>query len=34
MVTEAGYEEIASRIDQQAIANELREFEPEIRAKF
>ena len=34
MVTEAGYEEIANRIDQQAIADELRQFEPEIRAKF
>ena len=34
MVTEAGYEEIANRIDQQAIADNLRQFEPEIRAKF
>ena len=34
MVTEAGYDEIANRIDQQAIADEHRQFEPEIRAKF
>lgn len=34
MVTEAGYDEIAERIDQQAIADHLRQFEPEIRAKF
>jgi hypothetical protein len=34
MVTEAGYDEIANRIDQQAIADALRQFEPEIRAKF
>ena len=34
MVTEAGYDEIANRIDQQAIADELGQFEPEIRAKF
>ena len=34
MVTEAGYHEIANRIDQQVIADELRQFEPEIRAKF
>jgi hypothetical protein len=34
MVMEAGYDEIANRIDQQAIADNLRQFEPEIRAKF
>ena len=34
MVTEAGYDQIAERIDQQAIADHLRQFEPEIRAKF
>jgi hypothetical protein len=34
MVTEAGYDKIAKRIDQQAIADRLRRFEPEIRAKF
>jgi hypothetical protein len=34
MVTEAGYEEIAKRIDQQAIANDLTQFEPDILAKF
>lgn len=34
MVTEAGYDEIANRIDQQAIAEQLAKFEPEIRAKF
>jgi hypothetical protein len=33
MVADAGYDEIAKRIDQQAIADLLHEFEPEIRAK-
>jgi hypothetical protein len=34
MVADAGYDEIAKRIDQQAIADHLQQFEPEIRAKF
>jgi hypothetical protein len=34
MVTDAGYEEIAKRIDQQAVAEHLSRFEPEIRARF
>ena len=34
MVKQAGYEEIAGRIDQQAIADHLTELEPEILAKY
>jgi len=34
MVTEAGYEEIAKRIDPQTIADNLSQFEPDILAKF
>jgi hypothetical protein len=34
MVTEAGYEEIAKKIDQQTIADNLTRFEPHILAKF
>ncbi len=34
MVTEAGYEEIAKRIDPQTIADNLTQFEPDILAKF
>ena len=34
MVKQAGYEEIAERIDQQAIADHLTELEPEILAKY
>lgn len=34
MVKEAGYEEIAGKIDQQAIADELTRLEPEILAKY
>ena len=34
MVKQAGYEEIAGRIDQQAIANQLTRLEPEIFAKY
>jgi hypothetical protein len=34
MVKQAGYEEIAARIDQQAIANQLTRLEPEIRGKY
>lgn len=34
MVTEAGYEDIAKRIDQQTIANNLTQFEPDILARF
>jgi len=34
MVKEAGYEEIAERIDQQAIADQLTRLEPEILAKY
>ena len=34
MVKQAGYEEIAEKIDQQAIANQLTRLEPEIRAKY
>jgi hypothetical protein len=34
MVTEAGYEEIAKRIDQQSVAENLTRFEPDILAKF
>jgi hypothetical protein len=34
MVKQAGYEEIAARIDQQAIANQLIRLEPEIVAKY
>ena len=34
MVKQAGYEEIAERIDQQAIADHLTRLEPEIRAKY
>ena len=34
MVREAGYEDIAERIDQQVIADQLTQFEPEIIAKF
>ena len=34
MVKQAGYEEIAERIDQQAIADHLTRFEPEILAKY
>jgi hypothetical protein len=34
MVKQAGYEEIAEKIDQQAIANQLTQLEPEIIAKY
>ena len=34
MVKQAGYEEIAGRIDQQAIADQLTRLEPEIIAKY
>jgi hypothetical protein len=34
MVKQAGYEEIADRIDQQAIADRLTQLEPEILAKY
>ena len=34
MVNQAGYEEIAGRIDQQAIADQLTRLEPEILAKY
>jgi hypothetical protein len=34
MVKQAGYEEIAARIDQQAVDDQLIRLEPEIRAKF
>jgi len=34
MVKQAGYEEIAEEIDQQAIANQLTRLEPEILAKY
>jgi hypothetical protein len=34
MVKQAGYEEIAGRIDQQAIAEQLTRLEPEIFAKY
>ena len=34
MVKQAGYEEIAERIDQQAIADQLTRLEPEILAKY
>jgi hypothetical protein len=34
MVKQAGYEEIAERIDQQAIADYLTQSEPEIIAKY
>jgi hypothetical protein len=34
MVKQAGYEEIAGKIDQQAIADQLTELEPEILAKY
>jgi len=34
MVKQAGYEEIAGRIDQQAIADRLTQLEPEILAKY
>jgi hypothetical protein len=34
MVKQAGYEEIAGRIDQQAIASQLTRLEPEILAKY
>jgi hypothetical protein len=34
MVKEAGYEEIAGKIDQQAIADQLTRLEPEIFAKY
>ncbi len=34
MVKQAGYEEIAEKIDQQAIADQLTELEPEILAKY
>ena len=34
MVKQAGYEEIAERIDQQAIADRLTQLEPEILAKY
>jgi hypothetical protein len=34
MVREAGYEEIAAKIDQQAIADQLTRLEPEILAKY
>ncbi len=34
MVKQAGYEEIAERIDQQAVADQLTRLEPEILAKY
>ena len=34
MIKEAGYEEIADRLDQQAIADHLTRLEPEIRARY
>lgn len=34
MVKQAGYEEIAAKIDQQAIADQLTRLEPEILAKY
>jgi L-rhamnose isomerase len=34
LVKQAGYEEIAERIDQQAIADQLTRLEPEILAKY
>jgi hypothetical protein len=34
MVKQAGYEEIAGRIDQQAIAERLTQLEPDILAKY
>jgi len=34
MVKQAGYEEIAGRIDQQAMADHLTKLEPEIIAKY
>src|SRR5262249_48656446 len=34
MVKQAGYEEIAEKIDQQAIADQLTRLEPEILAKY
>jgi hypothetical protein len=34
MVKQAGYEEIAARIDQRAIADQLTRLEPEILAKY
>ena len=34
MVKQAGYEQIADRIDQQAIADQLTRLEPEILAKY
>ena len=34
MVKQAGYEEIAAKIDQQAIADQLNRLEPEILAKY
>ena len=34
MVKQAGYEEIAEKIDQQAIADQLTRLEPELRAKY
>ena len=34
LVKQAGYEEIAERIDQQAIADQLTQLEPEILAKY
>jgi hypothetical protein len=34
MVKQAGYEQIAARLDQQAIANQLSRLEPEIRGKY
>jgi hypothetical protein len=34
MVKQAGYEEIAERIDQQTIADQLTRLEPEILAKY
>jgi hypothetical protein len=34
MVKQAGYEKIAERIDQQAIADHLTQLEPEIIAKY
>jgi len=34
MIKQAGYEEIAERIDQQAIADQLTRLEPEILAKY
>jgi hypothetical protein len=34
MVKQAGYEEIAKKIDQQAIADQLTRLEPEIIAKY